>query len=170
MNTHLNQSRDASLPRTSSPRTSSEEALIEPAGDFAAALRHFRSAVHHIAERETSQPVPAGWLIPAKRRQRSAQRSFVLAWSLVTTSAALLCVGALPLLHRANPAVHEPPAAAVQSDADDTALLEQVDSAVSESVPSSLAPLAALDSWSSTTASEAATESSLKPEKKNVTQ
>jgi hypothetical protein len=58
--------------------------------------------------------------------------------------------------------------ALVQSYADDTALLEQVDSAVSESVPSSLAPLATLDNWNSTTTTEETKPSLNKPEKKNV--
>jgi hypothetical protein len=163
MNTQLNQFRDA-LP----PHTTPEEALLEPSGGFANDLRNFRSAIHHIAERETSRPVPAGWLIPATRRQRSSQRRLILAWSC----AALLCVGLLPLRHKTTTVVQQP-VAAVQTqvnDAEDTALLEQVDSAVSESVPSSLAPLTALDSWSTTIASEPANESSLKPEKKNVTQ
>ena len=92
----------------------------------------------------------------------------MLAW----TCAALLCVSLLPILHHAK-LVTSQPVAVVQNaanDAEDTALLEQVDNAVSESVPSSLAPLATLDSWSSTTSTnESVTESSLnKPEKKNV--
>src|SRR5271170_4337524 len=120
MNTRLSQPRDTSL---------------EPGGDFATALRNFRSAVHHVAERETSTPVPSGWLVPAQRRQRRAQRRLVLAWAC----AALFCVGMLSLLHQAKPVVVTPPVVQIQTDAEDTALLEQVDSAVSESVPSSLA-------------------------------
>jgi len=149
------------------PNQSPEDSL-EPRGDFATTLRDFRSAVHHVAERETSKPVPSGWLISARHRQRIAQRRLVLAW----TCAALLCVSLLPILHHAKLVTSQPVAVVqnVANDAEDTALLEQVDNAVSESVPSSLAPLATLDSWSSTTSTnESVTESSLnKPEKKNV--
>src|SRR5271166_3058813 len=110
MNTRPNQSPDDSL---------------EPRSDFATALGDFRSAVHHVAERETSKPVPSGWLVTARLRQRSAQRRLVLAW----TCAALLCVGLLPILHHAKPVASQP-TAVVQNqanDAEDTALLEQVD-------------------------------------------
>jgi hypothetical protein len=151
MNTHSNQFRDTLPP---------DEVMLEPAGQFAADLRSLRSAVHRAAEGQTAQPVPFGWLNAAKRRHRTEQRRLVLAW----TCAALLCFGALPFLRHAKPLAAP---VAVRSEADDTALLEQVDTAVSESVPKSLAPLATLDDWSSTTSTN--TESSLNaPEKKNV--
>src|SRR5271170_6232578 len=158
MNTPPNQIRDTLPP---------DETAFEPAGEFAADLRNFRSAVYCAAERNTEQPVPADWLAPAKLRRRAGQRRLVLAWSC----AALLCLSALPFLHHTKPVVVTPPVAKVQSEADDTALLEQVDTAVSESVPSSLAPLDSLDSWSSTDSNEITPEHSLnKPEKKNVAQ
>jgi hypothetical protein len=161
MNTHPNQSREALPP---------DEVMLEPAGQFATDLRNLRSAVQRAADRRTAQPVPFGWLNAAKRRHRSAQRRVVLAWSLVTVCAALLCIGALPFLHHATPPVTAQQVAPVQPVViDDTALLEQVDSAVSESVPKSLAPLATLDDLGSTTSTN--TESSLNaPEKKNVAQ
>ncbi len=148
----------------------SPDTSLEPSGHFAAALSDFRAAVHHVAERETSKPVPASWLIPARRRHKSAQRRIVLAWSLVTACAVLLCIGTLPLLHQTRPVVDSPVAAHQNSPGDDTALLEQVDKAVSESVPSSLAPLDSLDNWDSTTSTnELDSKSSLnKSEKKNV--
>jgi hypothetical protein len=149
MNTHTDQFR-----RTS--HTPPDEAMFEPTGEFAADLRNLRSAVYSAAENETAKPLPANWLMPAKLRRRAGQRRLILAWS----SAALLCLGALPLLHNAK-----------QAAPVDTALLEQVDSAVSESVPSSLAPLATLDSWSSDATNEIQTKTTLnEPEKKNVAQ
>jgi hypothetical protein len=67
------------------------------------------------------------------------------------------------------PPEHVTVAQSHKTETDDTALLEQVDTAVSESVPSSLAPLATLDDWSSTTSTN--TERSLNTsEKKNVAQ
>lgn len=158
MNTHSDHLRDTLPP---------DEALFEPAGEFAADLRNFRSAVHRASEQQSPQPSASVWLLPAKRRLRSAQRRLVLAWGC----AALLCIGALPFLHHANTVVGTTPVAKVQTEVDDTALLEQVDTAVSESVPSSLAPLDTLDSLSSTDSNEITTEPSLnKPEKKNVAQ
>jgi len=162
MKTNPNQFRDTLPP---------DEVLLEPAGQFGADLRNLRSAVHRAAERQTTQPVSFGWLNAAKRRRQTAQRRMVLAW----TCAALLCVAALPFLHRARPAagpsvaVTRSTASQTLSNTDDTALLEQVDTAVTESVPSSLAPLATMDDWSSSTSTN--TETSLStPEKKNVAQ
>ena len=147
-----------------------DEVLLEPSGQFAADLCNLRSAVHCAAERASSQPLPSAWMIAAKRRQRSAQRRVMMAWSLVGTCAVVLCLGTLSLLHRSAPVGEPKVARQVQTQpTDDTALLEQVDSAVSESVPSSLAPLATLDEWNSTTSTNAAPTLHT-PEKKNVAQ
>ena len=143
-----------------------DEVMLEPSGQFAADLDNLRTAVHRAAERASTESFSATWLIAARRRQRASQRRLVLAW----TCAALLCIGvAVPFLRHSTTAP-TPPVAKVQPVAiDDTALLEQVDSAVSESVPSSLAPLATLDELSSTTSTN--TKPSLNaPEKKNVAQ
>ena len=165
MNKHADQFRDT-LPF--------DEVLLEPAGQFGSSgqfgndLRNFRDAVHRAAERQTSQPVGFGWLNAAKRRRRAAQSRLVLTW---TFTAALLVAGALPLLRHSRAIA---PVTVRQSSVDDTALLEQVDTAVSESVPSSLAPLQALDdgtldNWDATRSAK--TQPTLnKPEKKNVAQ
>jgi hypothetical protein len=121
-----------------------EQNNLEPTGEFAASIRDFRSAVTHVAGRETSRPVAANWLAPARKRRRSAQ-AMALAWGC----AALVCLATLPFfshshqaaIHLAAPAIASAPAAD-----SDTALLEQVDTDVSESVPPPLAPLADLDS------------------------
>jgi hypothetical protein len=144
------------------------EASLEPAGELANSIELFRAAMHSIAGRETTHPGTAEWLMPARRRHRSAQRRTVLAWAC----AAALCFAAVPLsIHKpvapsGNVAGHfaEPS----HDDASDTALLEQVDNEIAAPVPSSLSPLTELDSWNSTSST---TESSLdKTEKKNVTQ
>lgn len=115
---------------------------IEPSGEFAASIRDFRSAVTHVAEREASRPVAANWLDPARKRSRAAQHRMALGWAC----AVLLCVATLPIgIHSRHDAVarNVTPAAmapALSTDSD-TALLEQVDTDVSESVPPSLAPL-----------------------------
>ena len=132
---------------------SDKENTLEPSGEFAARIRDFRSAVEHVAARETAHPVTAGWLAPAQKRRRSAQQRMILGWAC----AALLCFATLPFStssHHAAPPQVAPVAVAIATApaADsDTALLEQVDTDVSESVPSSLAPLVELDSWTTQT-------------------
>ena len=144
---------------------------LEPRGEVAASIKLFHDAMHSIADRATERPVPSDWLIPARRRQRSGQRRMILAWSC----AAALCFSVVPLtVHTAHPGIAPPPPtvsnaqpAAVEQPTSEDALLEQIDNEVSESVPSSLAPLSELDSWNSTTST---TESSIHTEKSNVTQ
>ena len=129
---------------------------IEPSGEFAATIRDFRSAVTHVAERETARPAAADWLVPARKRRRSHQQRVVLGWAL----AALACFATtLPWTsHSHQAAMHSVTSAAVAASAapapeSDTALLEQVDADVSESVPAPLAPLTELDSLDSTNSS-----------------
>ena len=147
------------------------EPSLEPTGETAASIDLFRIAMHSIAERETARPVPSDWLIPARQRQRRAQRRVVLAWAC----AAALCVAVVPrATHHPHDVSHNgagataPPAAVAQTEESYTALLEQVDNEVSAPVPDSLAPLTELDSWNSNSST---TESSLNTtEKKNVIQ
>lgn len=117
----------------------------EPSGEFAAAIRNFRSAVEHVAARETARPVPSDWLVPARQRRSRAQHTMILAW----VCAALLCLAMLPFSINSRHAVEQQVAGPVVTltPESDTALLEQVDTNVSESVPSSLAPLTELDNW-----------------------
>ena len=127
------------------------ETEIEPSGELAASIRDFRAAVTQVADRETAGPVGAAWLAGARKRHRSAQQRMVLGWA----AAAMLCVATLPLATHSRHAVMAPPAvqnAATVAPApeSDTALLEQVDTDLSESVPSPLAPLTDLDSWTNT--------------------
>ena len=157
MNNHPEQFRDMLPP---------DEVLLEPSGQFGDDLRNFRDAIHRAAEQHTSAPVPFGWLNAARNRRRRAQRRIMLAWATAAACAGLLFAGTLPFLHHSQTAA---PAAQVQPKTDDTALLEQVDTDVSESVPPSLAPLDALDSWDTTTSTN--THAPLNtPEKKNVSQ
>lgn len=142
------------------------EESLEPRGEFATSIRLFRSAVEYVAQRETERPVVAGWLAPAMHRRKVAHRRMVLSW----VCAALLCFAAVPVsMHLLLTEPSATQAAKVNSAPDtaiaDTALLEQVDTEVTESVPSSLAPLAALDSWDTTTS---ATETKLNTERTNA--
>lgn len=153
-----------------------ENNSLEPTGEFAALIRDFRSAVMHVGKRETTRPLNAGWLVSAKKRHKTAQQRTALAW----VCAALLCFAMLPLSRNSRPSPGVPPSvsvAASQSPApeSDTALLEQVDTDISQSVPSSLAPLADLDNWNTTSASTSSDSSAhgsshVNPESTNVTQ
>lgn len=129
---------------------------MEPSGEFADGLRDFRAAVTHIAERETARPIAVDWLAPARRRRRGHQHRMILAWGC----AALLCCATLPFAIPSGPTA--PSHAAVQpvempghsfAPPSSSTLLEQVDDQVSESVPSSLAPLVDLDSMNTASAS-----------------
>lgn len=144
--------------------------ILEPAGEMAESIALFRGAMHSIAEREMARPVSIDWLKPAQRRRRQAQGRMIMAWAC----AAALCFAVVPRIapHRSSaPAVavvtHSAttpsPSAAAKDQTEDTAFLDQVDNAISEPVPSSLAPLEELDSWSSTTSTNHS-------EKKNVTE
>lgn len=149
-----------------------EHNTLEPSGEFAASIRDFRSAVTHIAERETARPVPADWLAPARQRHRAAQHRMILGWACT----ALLCFATLPIHfhHAALVSPVAPTAAATARPAvTDTALLDQVDTAVSESVPSSLSPLTDLDNWDTTSTNTSGNSSNhgtpAQTEKTNVT-
>jgi len=130
-----------------------EYETLEPSGEFAESISDFRSAVAHVAGRETAQPVSADWLAPARLRHRKAQLKVGLGIAAGWACAVALCVATLPLFTHPRPAAvahvvtASPAAAAPESD---SALLEQVDTNISESVPSSLEPLNELESWSST--------------------
>lgn len=126
---------------------------LEPSGELAAGVRDFRAAVTHIAERESARPLAIDWLAPAHKRRRSHQHRLVLGWAC----AAALCFATvpfaiMPLTTHSNPEpVHmaqQAPEPLVQTNEPESGsgLMEQIDADVSESVPSSLAPLAELGS------------------------
>lgn len=142
-----------------------EYQALEPSGDFAASINDFRSAVTHVAQRETAQPVPSDWLTTARRRHRNAQLRMGIGIALGWACAAVLCVATLPLFMHPHHVVITAPVAqapAVPSAESDTALLEQVDTNISASVPSSLEPLAELETWSSGTTTTSASGDSTK--------
>lgn len=127
---------------------------LEPSGDLAAGIRDFRAAVTHVAERETTRPLAIDWLAPARKRRRSHQHRLVLGWAC----AAALCFATvpfaiMPLTSHSNPPLdhhmvaQQAPAPIIESnEPESSGLMEQIDADVSESVPSSLAPLAELGS------------------------
>ena len=110
---------------------------------LANAISHFRTAVHDAAERQSRSPLQ---LDGAQARRQSARRHVFLEWAV----AAVLCVMALvPALgyyrnHEAQRQAQRQEQLLKQRAAD-TALLEQVASELSESVPDSMQPLADMD-------------------------
>ncbi|SRR5579883_144509 len=126
---------------------------IYPEGDAATkreleivanAIGQFRSAVHHVATRETGSQMDWGFERALKRR-RTAQRRLVLEWAV----AAVLCVAALvPAVsfyrHAATLKAEQQAQMLKQREAD-AALLDQVSSEISEAVPDAMRPLVEVD-------------------------
>jgi len=136
-----------------------EQNSLEPTGALANAIRDYRSAVTHIASRETARPVAADWLAPALRRRRQARQTMALAW----TCAALLCLAMLPLSFSSHQSTPRPAVQAATAPANppvsDNTLLEQVDTDVAETVPTPLQPLAEMETWDSESTSTSASNS-----------
>jgi hypothetical protein len=130
--------------------------------DLAEALSLYRSAMHHVADREVARP------FVAERRPASAVRfRFVLAPALTVALAVAALVPVYSHFHRhAEPSTAaksvEPNAADARAAVDDTVLMNQIDSELSEDVPDALRPLADVGDQSTTRSSVT--------EKTNVTQ
>lgn len=131
----------------------------EEVRELAEALSLYRSAITHIAERSAARPRLA--------LQRSAA-SFRLRLLLGPALGAILAAGILfPLyghLHHHNAVVLQsengsaPDPSSARASVDDTVLMNQIDSQLSESVPDALEPLADLSA-------QAATQSSITEKK-----
>ena len=113
---------------------------------LANSISQFRAAVHHIAGRE-GEGLEMGWrLDQAQERRQTAHRRIVLEWAI----AAVLCVTMLvPAVgyyrsHAAQEQARQKEQLLKQREAD-TALLDQVTSALSETEPDSMRPLAEMD-------------------------
>jgi hypothetical protein len=130
----------------------------EEVRELAEALSLYRSAINHMAERSSAHPRPA--------RSRSTHRSahpFRLRLLVGPALGAVLAAGILvPLyghLHHQDPVVLQsenttaPDPATARASVDDTALMNQIDSQLSETVPDALEPLAALSVQTATPSS-----------------
>jgi hypothetical protein len=131
---------------------------------MAEALSLYRSAMQHIAEREAARP-----FIAERRFERRPRFSLLLAPALAAAVAAAVLVPMYGHFHHEHGATPAPVVANGQQHAndthaavDDTALMNQIDSEVSEDVPDALRPLADLSDQTTTTSSVS--------EKKNATQ
>ena len=118
---------------------------------LANSISQFRAAVRHIAEQQAETASIAWQLDQARQRKRSAQRRTMLQWAVATVAATVLCVTMLvPTVehyrdHAAQLQAQRQEQLLKQREAD-TALLDQVTSELSVTVPDSMQPLAELDS------------------------
>ena len=113
---------------------------------LAHSISHFRLAVYSVSDRQASTLPVTAQLEKAAQRRRSKQRRVMLEWAV----AMALCVAALvPATSyyqtRAAQQAAQRQAQLLKQREADTALLEQVTSEISESVPDSLQPLADMD-------------------------
>jgi len=128
---------------------------------IAEALSLYRSAMHHLAEREAARP------FVRDPRAHVLRLRMVLAPALTVALAVSVLVPAYSHFHHHRVAstvvannTHLP-ASQINTSVDDTALMNQIDSELSEEVPDALQPLADL--------SDQTTSSTPVTEKKNVT-
>lgn len=143
--------------------TAETDTTREEVREMAEALSLYGSAMRHIAEREAART-----LIAVRRPTRTMRFSLVLAPALATAVAAAVIGPVYSRLHH-HSAVSgvvantvQPNAADARANVDDTVLMNQIDSELSEDVPDALRPLADL--------SDQTTNASSVSEKKNVTQ
>ena len=146
----------------SEPKSSREDV-----SDLAEALNLYRSAMHHVAEREAArQPMVRGL---AERPRHAFYFRFLLGPALAAAAAAGVLVPVYGHFHHHTTASatiatrSQPNPAEARASIDDTVLMNQIDSDLSENVPDALQPLADLSDQAATTTNSVS-------EKKNVTQ
>jgi hypothetical protein len=122
----------------------------EEVREMAEALSLYRSAMHHIGDREAARP-----FVTDRRPARTLGLGMLLAPALTVALAAAALVPVFSHLHRQQPTTvtlvngAQPSATTV----DDTALMNQIDSELSEDVPDALRPLADLSDQTTTNTS-----------------
>jgi anti-sigma factor RsiW len=99
-------------------------------------LALFRTTVRALSE----QMEPAPLVLPAERPRRA---TIPLHWRLAMATAAALMIAAIPIARHLRP-VQQPAAPAPIAQISDDALLRQVESDLSRSVPTPMEPLAKL--------------------------
>lgn len=121
--------------------------------EMAEALSLYRSAMQHVAEKQAARP-----FVPAAQRAAGVRMRLVLVPALGAALAAAVIAPAYMHLHKttmagapAHPTVQTASTAA-QPVMDDSDLMNQIDSEVSEDVPDALQPLEDLSEQSATAA------------------
>jgi hypothetical protein len=125
--------------------TAETDTTREEVREMAEALSLYGSAMRHIAEREAARTP-----IAVRRPTRTTRFSLLLAPALATAVAAAVIAPVYSRLHH-HSAVSgvvantvQPNAADARANVDDTVLMNQIDSELSEDVPEALRPLADL--------------------------
>lgn len=137
----------------------------EEVRELAEALSLYRSAMTHLAERSSVRP-----RLAAPRPAPSFRFRLLLGPALGIALAAGILLPILGHLHQHNAVVLQsentpaPDPSTARASVDDTALMNQIDSQLSENVPDALAPLADLSAQAAAQ-SQTATQSSVSEKK-----
>lgn len=132
--------------------------------ELAEAVSLYRSAMRHVAEKQAERP-----LVPAAQRASGFRMRLVLVPALgAALAAAVITPTVVHLRHPGAAAIKVAPvapapaaaaaAAATVAKVDDTQLMDQIDSDLTEGVPDALQPLTGWDDTSSKAAKTAGTE------------
>jgi hypothetical protein len=121
--------------------------------EMAEAIGLYRSAMRHVAEKQAARP-----FVPAAQRTSGLRMRLVLVPALGAALAAAVIGPAYMHLHHpaaiagghVKPITQTANAATAQASVDDTDLMNQIDSEVSEDVPDALQPLADLSDQAAT--------------------
>jgi hypothetical protein len=153
--------------RRESPGESGDETRVtssEEMRELAEALSLYRSAMRHVAEKQAERS-----FVAAERRATGLRMRLVLVPALGAALAAAVIGPAYMHLHHPTTIAKAPERAAdrtittAQASVDDTDLMNQIDSEVSEDVPDALQPLADMSD-------QAATTTTVTENKKHATQ
>ncbi|HZU08641.1 MAG TPA: hypothetical protein VFA02_01960 [Pseudacidobacterium sp.] len=131
--------------KTTIRQTEDDAATRRDLEAMAHAIGRFRSAVWHIAEQESSQPMQVQFE-QAARRRRSVQRRVMLEWAFAGFAgvAALIPAAGYYRHHQEQARIEQQQQALKQREAD-AQLLDQIADEVSEAVPDAMRPLAEMD-------------------------
>jgi hypothetical protein len=124
--------------------------------ELAEAMSLYRSAMHHIAQKHASAvvPSPERLAVAAQKHARAHRMRLVLVPAMAAALAAAVIAPAVGHLHHQKAAVAQvvqtTPVQTVAS-VDDTELMNQIDSDLTQDVPDALAPLADLSTQQGST-------------------
>jgi hypothetical protein len=149
--------------RRENPEDSGAETRLTSSGEMremAEALSLYRSAMRHVAEKQAERP-----LVRAAQRATGLRMRLVLVPVLGAALAAAVIGPAYVHLHRStiantagHPLAQTPTVTTAQASVDDTELMDQIDSEVSEDVPDALQPLADMSDQATTATTTTKTE------------
>jgi hypothetical protein len=146
--------------------TAETDTTREEVREMAEALSLYGSAMRHIAEREAAR-MPIAQRVAERRPGHAFRVRVLFAPALAAAVAAAFLAPVYSRLHHHSAVLApqastaQPNAADARANVDDTVLMNQIDSELSEDVPDALRPLADL--------SDQTTDTSGVSEKKNVT-